>query len=265
MAKELKQRKIKKDNKKYIKLSIVIILVIAVLTLAITIIVKSIAKPKKTSDINNSENSQTNVVKPKNIVTNTSVNIIDDKIKEITNNVTNENTTNIISTNTSNEVIENNKIEGEAIKKFANVDAVVDGIQRELSIQQVKELKGEPQSIENEKEVTTGYSVQKYIYDNGKTEIDFINLYEKDQYIVHRIKTTNTSAILTRELKVGSTVDEVIAAFKKESILYKSQDLIIVGFPGEDPIYATSIKPKLYFAINNNVVTEFSINIGNES
>lgn len=257
MAKEFKQRKIKNDNKKYIKLSIVIILIIAVLSLVILIVVKT-TKNKK--NVNTTQNDK---IQTQNESKNVLTNIFSDKLNEVKND------NNIIQNNTTinNEIIENvsDNNQTKTIRKFGNTDAVINGIQREMTIEQVQLLLGSPENVQTEQEITTDYIVQKYFYDEGRTEIDFVALYESEKYIVHRIKTSNTKAILSRELQVGCTADEVLAAYKEESILYKDTDLIVIGYKGEDPIYATSIKPKLYFKINNNFVTEVSISIGSES
>lgn len=268
MAKELKQRKIKNDNKKYIKLSIVILLIITMLSLVIVIILKSNKSPKTINSTDAQVNKNTNIIEQNKInltenkTENSTNNILGDKLNQLTNNIVVENNT-IVPNETVENNTDNNEIDN--IKGYSNADAVINGIQREMSIEQVKLLLGEPDNVQTEHEVATDYIVQKYFYDNGRTEIDFIALYKPEKYVVHRIKTSSTNGILTRELKIGDTADKVIAAFKEESILYKDTDLIIIGFPGEDPIYATSIKPKIYFRIDNNILTQVSINIGSES
>lgn len=269
MAKELKQRKIKSYNKKYIKLGIVIASVIVIIIL-IVLFIKFVKSNKKHDDSNQVDNNI-------NSVTNKTIN----EIKNITNESENNNTQNpetlypdleSLTSNNNNIILgeepEKNTEENtdkKVIKSYASSDAALKGIQREMTTKQVQQILGSPESKVTEEEQTTEYTVLKYYYHGGQTEIDFVALYEKEQYLVHRIKTKSPDMLIERGLKVGDTMDSIIETYRRESILYKESDLIIIGYPDENPIYATSIRPKIYFKLENNVISQISISLGSES
>lgn len=255
MTKEFKERKIKNDKKKYIQISIAIVLVITILILITVAIVKICSSNKNKKDDNTDNNSSLN-----------NINLIKEENK---NNTKEENINfglgaNKEINNITNNTTQNDNQETNTSTQFTKADASIDGIQREMTIEQVEFIKGKTEKIQNRYDDTIGHNVKKYVFDNGKTEIEFIELYEKDKFIVYRISSEKLGAVLTRNLKIGSKVEEVTSAYDQKSILYKDSSMIVIGYPGEDPVYASTIKPKLYLYIEDGMITGAAVNIGNE-
>ncbi|HOZ55008.1 MAG TPA: hypothetical protein PK993_03075 [Clostridia bacterium] len=262
MAKEFKQRTIKNDNEKYIRIVLIFIIAVGAIV-SIALIINKLSKMNK---INNSDNKlENNVILTENIKENTD-NSFEQKLNDIIIDLEENNDITIPEIKPEEQSInKKNDVEQKIVRKYNNNDAAISGIQREMTMKQVEEVLNIPDTIRTETENSTGKEIKKQFYKDGTIEIDFMALYEKDKYIVHRMRTTNRDVTLTRGLKIGSTTDEIFSAFLDESILYKDTDLIVVGFPGEDHIYATTIKPKIYFKIVGGIVTEVMINIGSES
>lgn len=249
MAKEFKQRAIKKNNNKYIKIGIVVVSVIAVLILIILLIPK---------------NNKHNIVQNP-----------DQKVEQninINNGIQLENSINNIL---GGEKVQSNNILGMQqnfniekkeiiVKPFQEIDATISGVQRNMNEQQVRDLLGIPETTYKEENMM-GDEKLIYVYNNGNTKINFIISPDGRTYIVHTIYTTSKNSVLPRQLKIGDTTEAILQSFSSENILYKTDELIVIGHYGENPMYATSLKSKIYFIIKNNMITEVLISIGNES
>ncbi len=263
MAKEFKQRTIKNNNEKYIRILLIIIIVFGAI-ISIVLFINKISKMNKTD--NSDIKLENNIIVTENTKENTEDNTFEEKLNDIIIDLEENKEIKIPEIKPDEQsTVEKNDQEQKIVRKYNNNDANINGIQREMTIKQVEEVLSIPDTIRSETENSTGKEIKKQFYKDGTIEIDFMELYEKDKYIVHRMRTTNREVTLTRGLKVGSTTDEILSSFLDESILYKDTDLIVVGFPGEDHIYATTTRPKIYFKIVGGIVSEVMINIGSES
>lgn len=243
MAKEFKQRTIKNNNKKYITLSISIAIIIAIIVLIIVLIHK---KTKDDTAQNNENLVQMGDLTQKNNP------IQDEQELEI----------NLSGINNNTPEVDKNEIQ--YIDYFRLEDASINGVERNMSEDSVKKLLGIPESTYKEQSIL-GDEMLIYTYNSGKTKVYFILTPNHQSYMVHRIQTTSKDVTLCRKIRIGGSADVVLSAFPEENILCKEDNLIVIGNYGEDPMYATSLQPKIYFTIKNNIITEVLISIGNEN
>lgn len=249
MAKEFKQRTIKKNNNKYIKMSIVVVSVIAMLILIIVLI----SKKNKDNIVQNPEEKVEQNININNGIQ--SENPINDIVGE----------EKVESNNMLGVPQSSNKQEQEMIiKPYEEIDATISGVTRNMNEEQVRDLLGVPESMYKEENIM-GDEKLVYVYNSGDTKINFIIAPNGRTYIVHTIYTTSKNSVLPRKLKIGDTAETIVQSFNSDNILYLTDELIVIGYYGENPMYATSLKSKIYFTIKNNMITEVLISIGNES
>ncbi len=155
---------------------------------------------------------------------------------------------------TNTESDENNKNTNtttKTIEKFSEKDLVIDGFKLGESAKTLEAKYGNPddkadsQSEESTGIVRTrlGYTSKGIIVDNATTEQD------SDGSIIRIELTKNCKFATARGIKIGSSAEEISKVYPSDSILKNetgNKNLVIVGYPGEDPIYEDK-HGKIYF------------------
>jgi len=81
----------------------------------------------------------------------------------------------------------------------------------------------------------------------------------------------NSNLKTARGITVGSTEEDVFSAYPKESILLKDEShpnvdrVIVIGFPGDDPVYAVKDHSKIAITILDGKVVEVVITFGHQN
>lgn len=285
MEKKLKQRKIRKYNRKQIIQFITIILIIILLGtfFAVKIINKENKKSVLPDDITSTQEDRVQNLNEKDDEDNLTDSIIDNaddfdnaEEKDDENNSEENAEDNELFDDIENLEQDNNitdiideqlKIENENSTEqgdFSKADLAICGIQRGMDKVEVKNILGSPETIEEEYENIAGYTVERHLYHKGTTIIEFAELYEEGVLVVHKITTFEKNAILMRNIRIGMSRQEIENKFKSESILQNDAEMMVIGYEGEDPIYATSDKGKIYFYFVNDELVQASISIGSE-
>ena len=229
--------------KKSIKISLgpIIIVLIAIIVIEAYFIIKN--KSNYTSEING----------------------LKDQIKQ------NETLKNINNTTNMLENQKNNEQENQYIQN----DFEISGIKLGMSKQDVINKIGNEFISENIFEEATGYEVTIMKYQSLGLTIELVAKEVSKEYVRAIILDNNTDINITKGLKISSTADEVLNSFESDWILCKqsegnnygiSDNIIVIGYPGDDVLYNTNNKGKLYFSINADTqkVDRIQLLLGNE-
>lgn len=155
-------------------------------------------------------------------------------------------------------------------KDFSESDLTFKGITLGMNKSEVEDMLGDAESEKSHTEDATGNVITELKYSSIKLDIEIEKDVPTDKEFVRSISYEGKDAV-TRGLKVSSTYDEVINAFRSDSILRNeelgSEKIITVGYPNDDPVYNVDNKGKLIFVIdkNSNKVKSIAITYGHEN
>ena len=110
--------------------------------------------------------------------------------------------------------------------EFSMEDLIVGNVKYGDGLEQVKAASGNPDSENAYQEGATGYDMLEYFYNNGN-EFVFIKNSDAADFTIKSVKIVTNDIATARGLKVGSTQEEVIDAFRNdgidEKILYAAE------------------------------------------
>lgn len=90
---------------------------------------------------------------------------------------------------------------------------------------------------------------------------------EENKVVTNVILKNNKNIELTRDLSLNVTSEKILKSFVSDSILfYKDSESIIVGYPGDDPVYNINKRGKLIFDIDDSTdkVKKVTLTYGRE-
>ncbi|MBR2743836.1 MAG: hypothetical protein IKE01_00870 [Clostridia bacterium] len=185
----------------------------------------------------------------------------------------NDTSTTVNNTNTENKSVNasknSDKDNANEVKDFSQNDLTFKGITLGMSKSQVEGILGQSERENSHTEDATGNEIIDLGYDSKYLTVGI----ERDANTKKEaVKTIiyNGNEVVTRGLKVSSTYEQVVNAFKKSSILnteeVNGEKTVTVGYPGDDPVYNVNNKGKIIFSIgSDNKVKSITITYGHEN
>lgn len=174
----------------------------------------------------------------------------------------------IKSEDKKNAIIENNTTINEsnnistAVKEFSKDDLIAsNGLKLGMFGDEVSQIiKDEPTEHTTTTEDATGDIVNSSRYDN--IGLSLVYRSADGEGSLSDISWTKDNIKTARGLSIGATEKDILNAYPKNAILSNEDGIIVVGMPGDNPVYAVNNNGKLYFYINNGKVKKIAISYG---
>lgn len=188
---------------------------------------------------------------------------LENKIANIEKTDTNEKNNSVASNKETNDVKDDvttsKKINSN--QPFSKEDEITsNGLKLGMSDKEIEAILGEPDSKKSIYEDATGDTVKTVRYEKLGLKIDYRGAEDKDR--ASDISWDKENIKTARLIKVGSTKEELLNAYSKNSVLRTDGDIIVMGFEGDDPIYAVKDNTKIIFEIINGKVKSISMTYG---
>lgn len=146
-----------------------------------------------------------------------------------------------------------------SVKAFSNEDLIINGFKLGESAKTVEAIYDETPEEKTYTQDATGTTITELDYKSlGLKVYNEFEYNENDDGKMTSIEIYGNSKLQTaRGIKIGSSKEEVLKAYPANSILKSDsvdENVIIVGYPGSEPVYGSE-NGNIYYSIKNGKVS----------
>ena len=152
------------------------------------------------------------------------------------------------------------------IESFSETDLKISSIKLDMFYNDVIKHLGSNFTETTNFDQSTGKDITTMEYKDLGMTID-LSGEEENKVVTNVILKNNKNIELTRGLSLNVTSEKILKSFVSDSILfYKDSESIIVGYPGDDPVYNINKRGKLIFDIDDSTdkVKKVTLTYGRE-